>query len=165
MSKSRVLLLVDLLVVLMLSTLAAQSKPDFSGTWVLDRKAQTSGGRGGGGTVSMVSGAPVNCGTECTIVQNAKTLTISRRVSQEGVKAPDVVLNLDGGESTIVQSLSPRVEYTATAKWDRDRLVVTRSMGYFNIVQTIEHDDGKLSVASAFTVEGDVPVTLTYTRK
>jgi hypothetical protein len=152
----------------MLSTVAAQSNPDFSGTWslVTDQKAPTGRGRGGGGgAVSYVSGAPVNCRTECTIVQDAKALTISRPANQQGVKPPDVVLNLDGRESTITQSLNPRAEYTANAKWDGGKLVVTRSMGALIVTQNMSLEDGKLTVVSTFSIDDFAPVKLTYVKR
>jgi hypothetical protein len=85
---------------------------DFSGRWALVSSTYAGRGRGGTGggverevNVSIASGAPVNCGTECTIVQNANTLTLSR-ADQAGTTPPDVgvvVLNLDGSESASAQ--------------------------------------------------------------
>jgi hypothetical protein len=157
--------------ILVIGAAAAQSKTDFSGQWSLVAApgmggGSGRGGRGGGGAVtSIISGAPVNCGRECTMTQDVRTLTISRPANQQGIKPPDVVLNLDGRESTIIQSLEPPVEYKAGAKWDGGKLVVIRSMGKDNVTQTISIQDDKLTVVSLFNVEGAVPVTLTYAKK
>jgi hypothetical protein len=113
--------------------------------------------------LEVASGAPVNCGTECTIVQNATTLTLSR-ADQPGTTPPDVgvvVLNLDGSESTITQSNGG--EYAATAKWDGGKLVVTRDMTYSSVAQTLSVEDGKLKVVTRFSA-ADAPVTLTYVK-
>ena len=71
---------------LMISVVAAQT-PNFSGTW----------SHTGNAKAQWVSMAGINCGPECTITQNEKTLTLTRPANQAG--APDtglVVLNLDG---------------------------------------------------------------------
>jgi hypothetical protein len=113
--------------------------------------------------VSIASGAPVNCGTECTIVQNAKMLTLSR-VDQPGTTPPDVgvvVLNLDGSDSTISQSNG--AEYTANAKSDGAMLIVTRDRTRPSVTQTLSMVDGRLKVVTKFSA-ADAPVTLTYVR-
>jgi hypothetical protein len=83
-------------------------------SWALASATYAGRGRGGTGEfgverevkVTIASGAPINCGTECTMAQDDKTLTISR-ADQPGTTPPDVgvvMLNLDGSESTITQS-------------------------------------------------------------
>ncbi len=145
---------------------------DFTGTWVLVSSTYAGRGRGGTGVygverevkVSIASGAPVNCGTECTIVQNARTLTISR-ADQPGSTPPDVgmvVLNLDGSESTITQSDGG--EFAAHAKPDGGTLVVTRDMTYSFVTQTLSLEDGKLKVVTRFS-RADAPTTLTYVKR
>jgi beta-lactamase regulating signal transducer with metallopeptidase domain len=146
---------------------------DFTGTWALVSSTYAGRGRGGTGTpgverevkVIFASGAPVNCGTECTIVQNAKTLTISR-VDQSGSWVPDigvVVLNLDGSESTFTQSNGS--QFAASARSDGDTLVVTRNTSArASVTQTLSIDKGKLTVVTKFSL-GDAPVTLTYVKR
>jgi hypothetical protein len=149
------------------------STTDFTGTWTLVSSTSAGRGRGrtggGGGQerevkVSIASGAPVNCGTECKIVQNAKTLTISR-VDQPGMTPPDVgvvVLNLDGRESTVTQSNGG--EYAANARSDGDMVVVTRDMTHSSVTQTLSIEEGKLTVLTRFSL-GDAPATLTYVKR
>jgi len=154
---------------------------NFAGDWVLVSTVSDGPGRGGGvgagpgRLVSIASGAPVNCGLECTIEQNAQTLTIARTVETQGAVPPDigtVVLNLDGRESTITQY--NLAEYKATAGWEGDNLVVTRSIvdGALSVTQTMSREDDKLAVVVTFTgttTAGDhlvaAPVTQTYVRR
>jgi len=160
-------LIVMTLPVLMLGTVTAQSKPDFSGTWsfATDQTAPSGGatGKGGARAVGYLSGGAVNCMTECTIVQTSRTLTISRPADTDGVKPPDVVLNLDGSESKIADSFkSRRIEFTAHAKWDGGKLVVTHSIAALTITQTLALEHGRLTVVNEFGFE---PETLTYVKK
>jgi beta-lactamase regulating signal transducer with metallopeptidase domain len=144
---------------------------DFSGSWALVSSTYAGRGRGGAGgeggrevKVSIASGAPVNCGTECTIVHTARALTITRP-DQPGTTPPDigvVVLNLDGSESTITQSNGG--EYAANAKWDGDKLAVTRETAFSSVTQILSIEDGKLTVVTSFNA-ADSPVTLTYVKK
>lgn len=149
--------------------LSAQRKPDFSGTWVYVAAEAAVTRNGGKGPVRVieVSGAAFNCGVQCTIVQNAQTFSVSPAALENGVKRPDVVLNIAGGESTVTQSLQPLVQYPANAEWNGDQLVVTRSMGVLSIRQTIALEKNQLIVTSLIMTGGpdDAPVRQTYARK
>jgi len=150
---------------------ALATQPDFSGDWVLVGSTFTGRGRGGGDgrPVSIISGAPVNCGPACTIVQNTGSLTILRTSTPQDAASPDdgtVVLNLEGGESTIAQSVTPRVEYKAAAAWDGSTLVVTRSITeLLHVTQTLSIAADTLQVINRFSVTDSAPVTLTYARR
>jgi beta-lactamase regulating signal transducer with metallopeptidase domain len=149
------------------------STADFTGTWALVSSTYAGRGRGGTGTpgverevkVSFASGAPVNCGTGCTIVQNAKTLTISR-ADQPGTRPPDigvVVLNVDGSASTFTQSNGS--EFAASARLDGDTLVVTRNTSArASVTQTLSIEDARLKVVTRFSL-ADAPVTMTYVKR
>jgi beta-lactamase regulating signal transducer with metallopeptidase domain len=156
------------------------SATDFTGIWALVSATTAGRGRGGIGgfepggferevKVTIASGAPVNCGVECTIVQNDKTLTISR-VDQPGTVAPDigvVVLNLDGSESTITQSNGS--DFSAKAKSEAGTLVVTRdwtdsSVTQTLVTQTLSIENARLKVVTTFS-RADAPVTMTYERR
>jgi hypothetical protein len=151
------------LLVLLVGTVSAQSKPDFSGRWSIVRESPE---KGGAGSASHVSGAGFNCRTECTIAQDGQTLTISYPADPDGAKRPDVVLNLDGRESMVTEvSNTRRGDFVANASWDGDKLVVTRAMGPITITQTLALDQGRLKVANTFGIKGEVPVTLTYERR
>ncbi|MEI6246488.1 MAG: hypothetical protein WCQ64_15780 [Acidobacteriota bacterium] len=150
--------------------LGAQAKPDLSGTWKLvGDQVAPGGGRGGnakgGSGITTISGGAVNCVKECTIVQNASMLTISHAPNAQGVKIPDIVLNLDGRESAIRQSADSKAEFKATAKWDGNKLVVTRLMEPLLITQTLTLEGRQLKINSSISIDPASAVTLTYERK
>jgi hypothetical protein len=153
--------------ILSLCTLTAQSKPDLSGTWLFATRESVQSGTNRGKvirpTVGYLSGAAVNCMAECTIVQDDRTLTISRATDESGLKPPDVVLNLDGRPSVITEIRnSRRSEFTASARWDGGKLVVTHSIGQLAITQTLALVDGTLTVTNEFGFE---PEIVTYVRR
>ena len=151
------------------------TKTDFSGHWSLVSSTTSgptrggTGGAGGGGetktTAIWASGAPVNCGPECTLVQDAKTLTISRLGTPNAVTIYDtgeVVLNVDGSDSPVNQS--SRTQYVVHANWEGDKLVVTyHTPWHFTVTQVLSVEDGRLKVVTDFGV-GYSPVTLTYVK-
>jgi hypothetical protein len=133
--------------------LAAAQTPNFSGTW----------SHTGNAKAQWVSMAGINCGPECTITQNDKTLTLTRPANQSG--APDtglVVLNLDGSDSTVTQSNGSK--FVVHVKWDAGKLVVTHEYAYFTIKQTLSLTDGKLTIINDLGV-GDPPVRDMYVKK
>src|SRR5262245_40733303 len=115
------------------ASLAAQAKPDFSGKWVQDPPPAAApaggggggGGRGGGG--GFGGGGRGGFGAEFTIVQNAKTLTITR---MQGDQTVSTVYNLDGSESkNTVQGRGGATEQVSKAVWTGATLVVTTMAG------------------------------------
>ncbi len=137
-----------------LVTVVSAQTPNFSGTWSYS----------GAKPHQWAMMAGINCGPECTITQNDKTLTLTRPANQPG--APDtglVVLNLDGSDSTVTPSKgSPFVVH---AKWDGGKLVVTHEMTYFTIRQTLSVADGKLTIVNDMTGDGKMVVTEPYVQK
>jgi hypothetical protein len=137
----------------------AQKPVELSGTWVLvsapGMGEQTGTGRGGrssgGGVVtSEVSGAAFNCGTECTIVQTAASLTVSRPPDRKGVNRPDTVIPIDG----------------RLARWEGSTLVVTRPIvSYVEVTQRLTVEARRMKVVSSFNVPDDVPLTLIYEKR
>jgi hypothetical protein len=111
------------------ASLAAQAKPDFSGKWVQDpppAAAPAGGGGGGGGRGGGGGGGRGGFGAEFTIVQNAKTLTITR---MQGDQTVSTVYNLDGSESkNSVQGRGGATEQVSKAMWDGAKLVVTTTI-------------------------------------
>jgi len=151
---------------------APSSGPDLSGHWSLVSSTYAGRGRGGTGegagerrvTAKWASGAPVNCGPECTIRQDTKTLTISRLGTPDAVTNYDngaVVLNLDGGDSTVTQAGGSH--YVVHANWVGDKLVVTYHATYFTVTQVLSVENNSLKVVTDFGV-GDAPVTFTYVK-
>ena len=165
------------MVLLVSSTVSAQA-PNLSGTWVAEAPAGGApaggggggggGGRGGGGG----GGGAFNCGQECTIVQDAKTLTIKRPAGAQGAAPADIVLMLDGSDSKIMQPGRQGGEPTATiakAKVDGTKIVVTRTIDMqgtaVTATQTISLEVGKLTIVTNSGREGAAPTTRTYTKK
>jgi hypothetical protein len=112
--------------------LSAQGKPSFVGKWTLQADpaaappAGGGGGRAGGGggrMGGMGGGLGFACGTECTIAQDATTLTVTRTTPAGETKA---AFKLDGTESTNSMTMG---ETTMTSKskavWEGAKLVIT----------------------------------------
>ena len=117
----------------------AQGKADFSGKWTREAPAggaAAAGGGGGGGGQRGGGGmggggGAFSCGQECTITQDAKSLTIKRPANAQGTAPADIVLMLDGTDSKITMPGRGGGEATtsvAKAKWDGSKLVVTRTI-------------------------------------
>ena len=169
-------------VVMFLATTAFAQGPSLSGTWVRDAGAAPAGGgggaaggggggggqgRGGGG-----GGGAFNCGMECTIVQDAKTVTIKRPAGAQGTAPADIVLNVSGVtklEAPGRGGAAP-TPYEVTAKVDGNKWVLTRTLDMqgtsVTVTQTVSIEAGKLTVVS--TRSGDpapAPTTATYSKK
>ncbi len=132
---------------------AARQRPSFSGTWTfLEAQATTRDGREVPAHILLVSGAGFNCGAQCTIVQDARTIRVSRP-AENGTTPPDLVLTFevsgDGAPSPQPQTNG------AHATWDGDTLLVTQSMGPMTIRQTIARQQSRLIVTSRSIVGTD----------
>ncbi|HZA94366.1 MAG TPA: hypothetical protein VE420_17210, partial [Gemmatimonadales bacterium] len=150
-------------------------KVDLSGEWVQIDAVYSGTGPGGsdrpalGGPdgrtrISLIAGVPVNCGPTCAIVQDGRTVTITRPPT----KAPDTgqvgsqTFMTDGSES-VVQEGNSRLK--ATAKWEGDKLVVYRMItSNLHVTQKLFMKDGKLHVESTFSSQ-DAPVVLIYEKR
>ena len=156
---------------------AAQRKPDLSGHWMLVT-ATTTGGRtkeksgtpkasGEVPTTSnTVSGAAFNCGSECTIVQKGQMLTVDKaHLATRPTPAPAVMLHLDGRQTSVVDSFSPRRDIPATAKWNGNKLEITSSTGSHTVTQLVSIEATQLVVVTSVNINGDQPVTFTYKKK
>jgi hypothetical protein len=105
---------------------AAQSAPNFSGTWTLDRDKTAAAspppasGNAGGGRVSagggMVSGAvgAASAATEWVITQTSAALTLTRAVVADG-STQKLVYKLDGSESVNVNGRTTQTTKTTVA--------------------------------------------------
>jgi hypothetical protein len=162
--------------VLFVSNTVSAQAPNLSGTWVAEAPAGGApaggggggGGRGGGGG----GGGAFNCGMECTIVQDAKTLTIKRAAGAQGQAPADIVLMLDGSDSKIMMPGRQGGEPTAMvakAKVDGNKIVITRTVDMqgtpVTATQTLSLEGGKLTVVTNSGREGATPQTRTYTKK
>jgi hypothetical protein len=116
--------------VLLTAGLSAQGKADFSGKWTLvpDPNAAPAGGGGGGGRGGRGGGGGGGqlCGQECTITQDATTLTITRTTQAGETKA---VYKLDGSESKNTQAgRGGQQEVVSKAAWDGAKVTITTSL-------------------------------------
>jgi hypothetical protein len=115
--------------VLLVSGVSAQGKPDLSGKWTLvpDPNAAPAGGGGGGGRGGRGGrgggGGQAFCGNECTITQDATTLTVTRTTQGGEQKA---MYRLDGSESKNSQQGrgGESVEVVSKATWDGAKLSI-----------------------------------------
>ena len=131
------------------ASLAAQAKPDFSGKWVQDPPPAAApagggggGGRGGGG--GFGGGGRGGFGAEFTIVQNAKTLTLTR---MQGDQTVTTVYNLDGSESkNTTQGRGGPQEQVSKAVWTGATLVVTTMTGNGEQKRVFAMEGGNLTI-------------------
>jgi hypothetical protein len=115
------------LAVLVVTSANAQTRPDFSGRWVIP----VEGGRGvrGGGRGSPGSG----WGPDMTITQDAKNLTVEYVFFGPGDMQPPLkfVYALDGSETKnrvmMGRGIEERVSKTA---WDGSKLVITTQFAF-----------------------------------
>ena len=177
----RVTALLSAAAVVVFMTTAFAQATNFAGTWTRDAGAAPAGGGGGGAAGGGGGGGQRGgggggggvfaCGMECTIVQDAKTLTIKRAAGPNGPAPADVVINLTGDTKLTQpgrQGGAP-TEYTVSAKWDGGKWVLssTRDMGGTSVTQTstVSLAAGKLTVVNTSNREGATPTTTTYSKK
>jgi hypothetical protein len=112
----------------LVATAALAQSPSFSGKWTLvpDPNAAAGGGRGRGG---RGGGFGSLCGMECTIAQDAGTLTVTRTTQAGEVKA---VYKLDGSESKNSQTFGQggSIESTSKASWDGAKLSISTTTDF-----------------------------------
>lgn len=138
------------------SPLFAQAKPNFSGHWtmILDSTKATG-----------MAGLPP---AEATIVQDAKTLTVTRMTQMGEVK---LVYNLDGSDSKNTVQMGPGpVDLVSKAKWDGNKLLIntTINMGG-NAVETSSayslDANGNMVIEQTAPGMGGQPMTVRTTFK
>lgn len=147
-------------------TVTDQKKPDFSGDWIL----VVAPGLGGGTATSTrpnltnkpnvatsyASGAPFNCGTECTVNHTTNRLQLSRAAHKPVAQAEEVAFSLDGVTN----------RDGTTAKWDASTLVLQRPIsGSLSATQSISLERERLKVVTSFNMPGFPSVTLEYERR
>ena len=119
----------------------------------------------------VFSGAPFNCGRECTIVHKGQTLRIDRAyLASDPTPAPAVTLQLNGRPRSVVDSFSPWREIPATAQRIGDRLKIssstsTTSMGEYTITQFVFIEATQLVVVTSVNIDDFPPMTFRYKKK
>jgi hypothetical protein len=121
----------------------AQTTANFAGKWTLVPDANTpQGGRGGGFGGGL--------GAEATIVQDAKTLTVTRMGPQGAITS---VYNLDGSDSKNTLSFGDQsFDQISKVKADGAKLVITTKSDFggnaFETTMTLSIEGGNLVVDS-----------------
>jgi hypothetical protein len=123
---------------LFVAGLSAQGKPNFSGKWTMvpDPAAAAApapgggapgGGGGGRGGGRGGGGGGQFCGQECTITQDATTLTVTRTTQGGEQKA---VYKLDGTESKNSQAGrgGETTEVVSKAMWEGNNIAISRDV-------------------------------------
>jgi len=133
-------------VVLWATAAFAQGKPNFAGKWTREAPAGGAAAAGGGGGGGGRGGGGGGFGMECTITQDANTLTVEYMAGQNPLK---LAYKLDGSESK--NSMPGRgggaaTEVTSTAKWEGSKLVITTKGANGDTVRALSMDGAKLSV-------------------
>jgi len=103
------------------SPVAAQGKPDFSGSWKVNaEKSDPMGGMGGGG-----GGGGGGMGTSLvTITQSATKLVVE---TKRGEQVTTATYNLDGSETT---NTTQRGESKSKISWDGSSLVISSESSF-----------------------------------
>ncbi len=171
--------------VLLSVTGAAQSRPNFSGSWVLVQALRSGPSRGESqpapavvsAKIDTISGAAFNCGRQCTITHKGQTLTVDSAQLREvpgqdkSFRAPVVTLDLDGRQATVIDSSDPIPPYRTIpviAKWQGTSLQVEsdlRSDPLFT-TQSLSLEGTQLVVVSVRFLNGQrhSEVTLRYAK-
>jgi len=93
-------------------------------------------------------------------------LTVDKaHLASHPTPAPAVTLHLDGRQTSVVDSFSPRREIPVTAKWNGDKLEITSSTGLHTITQLVSIEATQLVVVTSVNIEADQPVTFKYKKK
>jgi hypothetical protein len=158
--------------------LAAQARPDFSGSWTMVAPAAPAaapaapagGGGGGGGGRGGGRGGGGGLGMTATLAQTAGQLTVTR---QQGGAEVRLVYNLDGSESrNTVQGRGGAMEQVSRARFDAGKLIITTTVnaGAAPVETTMAlslNAQGQLVVENTGVGRGGgapTTTTLTYTK-
>lgn len=136
----------------------AQATPNFAGTWTLvpaEGGGGGGGGRGGGRGGGFGGGG---CGQECTITQDAATLTIARAMGENTIT---MKYTLDGSESSnTVMGRGGEMTQVSKAVWEGDTLVITTAAANGEIKMVLSMADGMMSISTTRPGrQGGAPVT------
>ena len=150
------------------ANLMAQAKPSFAGTWTLQQPeggGGGGGGRGGGRGGGGFGGGAFACGQQCTIAQDANTLTVTRTMGENTVSAKYM---LDGSESSNT-SMGRGGEVTVVSKavWEGNNLVITTTLPNGGEAKaTLSMADGMMTVSTTRPGRGGGdPVTTSQSYK
>lgn len=120
----RTSLLASAALVLFSGTALAQARPNFSGKWIMlpdSASVQLQGISAGGGEMGGL-------GNEATIVQDEKTITITRATPNMGEFKS--IMNLDGTETySTVNVNGQQIPLTMKTRWENGKLITSTWAG------------------------------------
>jgi len=133
----------------------AQAKPNFAGTWTLVPAEGGGGGGRGGGRGGFGGGG---CGQECTVTQDATTLTIARTMGENTIS---MKYTLDGSESTnMVMGRGGETAQVSKAMWEGDTIVITTAAANGEIKMVLSMADGMMTITTTRPGrQGSAPTT------
>jgi hypothetical protein len=136
----------------------AQGKTSFAGKWTMVQDPAAAGGGGGGrgGGGRGGGGGGFACAMECTITQDATSLTVTRQGQQGEVKQ---TFKLDGTDSSNPGRGGDPV--VSKAAWAGADLTITTG----EVKQTLSIKDGNLVVTRTGPGREGTPMTTTQTYK
>jgi hypothetical protein len=161
----------------------AQRRPNLSGHWTLVEALASGPGRDSTDRAATarptmsttISGAPFNCGRECTITHRGQTLTIANAQLAEypgkdkSQPTPAVTLHLDGRQTEVVDSFSPSRQLPVVARWEGNAVRIESRTQESSVVwiQVLRLEGAQLVVVSSTTINGEAraQTTFTYRRK
>lgn len=145
---------------------AAQARPDFSGTWNLVPAADDAGAAAGGGGRGGRGGGRGGFGQTFTAAQNAETLTITRTTF--GDQTLTTTYKLDGSESTnTIMGRGGEQQQISHATWEGQTLVIVTEAanGESRMVLSMQGANLAIQATNPGRGGGDpVTTTQTYTK-
>ncbi|HXT70499.1 MAG TPA: hypothetical protein VN700_12120 [Vicinamibacterales bacterium] len=146
------------LIVAAMTTVAAQTKPNFSGSWTRATGPIITGDGGGGG---RLGGGGMALGQEFTATQDEKTLAVVQKLPKggeiksvyklDGSKTSNPIVNSGGRHDGLV-STDQAAYRVSKVTWDGDRLVVTTTSSLGRTVVE-SRQTWSLDASGALTIE------------
>ena len=146
-------LLTGAAVALFLAGVSAQGKPNFAGHWTLvpDANAPAGGGAaaggGGGGGGGQRGGGRGGgggfCGADCTITQDASTITIARSVGGNDTKT---IYKLDGSGTNAVNAGGNSMDIAYKTSWSGDKLTIVTTVNSNDTTTAVSMDGANMKV-------------------
>lgn len=150
----------------------AQAKTNFAGKWTRDAApAGAAGGGapggagGGGGRGGFGGGGRGGWGMECTITQDANTLTVEYMGGGQNPAPVKMTYKLDGSEShnSVMGRGGAATDQVSKASWDGANLKIVTTGANGDTTMVVSLAGGKLSIATTAPGRDGTPATNTIT--
>ncbi|MEO8482519.1 MAG: hypothetical protein ABI634_09940 [Acidobacteriota bacterium] len=149
-------------VVILAAGLLAQAKPSFAGKWTMDAPAggaapTAAPGPGGGGGFGGGGGGRGGFGMECTITQDATSLTVEYTQGQNPVK---LSYKLDGSESkNMMMGRGGQTEQVSKASWEGNTIKIVTTTPNGDSTRVIALEAGKMVINNTAMGRDGAPAT------